>query len=353
MNFEIDVYISYAHLDDQPLTSEQPGWVSQFHAYLDKALTWKLGYRARIWRDLRLSGNESYANESAEALGKVAILVTVLSPCYVESEWCRREIEEFCRRAEQNGGVVVDKRPRIFKVIKRPTKSHESHLPVFMKDVLGYEFFIDKDGRALELDPAWPDQAQRFAERIKLLANDIGDLLGKLRSQDARSPSSLNSQSPLASPTSEQVHAPSLSSTEEHMRKNGVFVCYAREDERFALELAGRIKDSGILVWIDQWDIAEGDDWDRAIDDALYTSPGFLIVLSQTAIQSNEVRGELRAALNEKKYIFPVLYQDCPRPPRELLNIQWTDLRSKGLTDETAVQSLVTKIKAKLNQKET
>lgn len=180
MNYEKDLFISYAHLDDQPLTPQQQGWVSQFHAYLDKALTWNLGHKPAIWRDQRLTGNEKFSNEIAEQLGKAAILISVLSPCYVESDWCRQEIEEFCKAAEQNGKVVVGNKPRIFKVIKRPPKSEEPPLPPFMRDVLGYEFYIDKDGRPLELDPAWPDQIQRFNEKIQFLAYDIREFIDRL-----------------------------------------------------------------------------------------------------------------------------------------------------------------------------
>ena len=193
MNYEKDLFISYAHLDDQPLTPQQQGWVSQFHAYLEKALTWNLGHPATIWRDRRLSGNEIFSNEIAEQLAKSAILVSVLSPCYVESEWCKREIDEFCKAAEQNGKVVVGNRPRIFKVIKRPPKSQEPPLPPFMRDVLGYEFYVDKDGRPLELDPAWPDQIQQFKEKVECLAYDIGELIEHLHDI---SPSSARSSSP-------------------------------------------------------------------------------------------------------------------------------------------------------------
>lgn len=180
MNYEKDLFISYAHLDDQPLAPQQRGWVSQFHAYLEKALTWNLGHPATIWRDQRLTGSEIFSNEIAEQLGKSAILVSVLSPCYVESEWCKREIDEFCKAAEQNGKVVVGNKPRIFKVIKRPPKSQEPPLPPFMRDVLGYEFYVDKDGRPLELDPAWPDQIQKFKEKVECLAYDIGELIEHL-----------------------------------------------------------------------------------------------------------------------------------------------------------------------------
>jgi len=34
MTFEQHVFISYAHIDNQPLTTGQQGWISQFHASL-------------------------------------------------------------------------------------------------------------------------------------------------------------------------------------------------------------------------------------------------------------------------------------------------------------------------------
>lgn len=185
MNYEKDVFISYAHLDNQPLTPEQQGWVSQFHASLERALTWNLGHKAAIWRDRKLCGNDIFPQEIVAQLANVAILVSVLSPCYVESEWCRREVEEFCKAAEHNGKIVVGNKPRIIKVIKRPPKSQE-HLPPFMKDVIGYEFYIDKDGRPLELDPAWgPDLAQQFTQKINDLAYDIWKLIENLDSTTA------------------------------------------------------------------------------------------------------------------------------------------------------------------------
>jgi len=52
-----------------------------------------------------------------------------------------------------------------------------------------------------------------------------------------------------------------------------------------------------------------------------------LIVLSPAAVASNEVRGELRAALNLSKTIVPVLYQPC-EIPRQLQNVQYLDLSS-------------------------
>jgi hypothetical protein len=34
-----------------------------------------------------------------------------------------------------------------------------------------------------------------------------------------------------------------------------VFICYDREDEEFVLKLAASLKNRGVPVWLDQWDI--------------------------------------------------------------------------------------------------
>lgn len=124
-----------------------------------------------------------------------------------------------------------------------------------------------------------------------------------------------------------------------------LFICYAREDEVFALNLADKLKDAGVPVWIDKRDIPRGADWDLAIEDALHDASQFLIILSPTSVKKREVRGELRVALDENKRIFPVLYQPC-RIPRQLRLLQWTDFTQNGLDDEATFQSLVRDLKA-------
>lgn len=119
-----------------------------------------------------------------------------------------------------------------------------------------------------------------------------------------------------------------------------VFICYAREDEEFALALAAQLKQRGIDIWIDQFNIEYGVDWDRAIDNALYDCGILLIILSPASVDSDEVRSELRVALNERRQIVPVLYQPC-RIPRQLLHRQRADFTAHGPDDAQALQRLV------------
>lgn len=181
MNYEKDVFISYAHLDDQPLTRQQQGWVSQFHESLTTALGY-CGHKAVIWRDQKLSGNDLFNKEIVEQLAKAAILVSVLSPAYVASEYCRKEIEEFYRAAEQNGMITVGNKSRIIKVIKRPF-DNEEYLPPFMKgkEIEGYQFYKLENDNPLELDPSLGvELAQGYARQILKLAKDISELIDRL-----------------------------------------------------------------------------------------------------------------------------------------------------------------------------
>jgi hypothetical protein len=111
------------------------------------------------------------------------------------------------------------------------------------------------------------------------------------------------------------------------------FVCYARHDEVFVLRIAAAMRDRGVRIWIDQWNIEPGTDWNRSIDGALKACSTFLIVLSPEAVESDEVRGELRAALNHHKRVIPVLYRPCEIPTRLLLTQYLDFTQPPGASD--------------------
>ena len=179
-SFEKDLFISYAHLDNQPLTPEKKGWISRFHASLEALLSMRLGQAAKIWRDDKLQGNDVFADEIVDQFGQTAVLVSVLTPRYLNSEWCTKEIAEFCKSMEQSGGVVFENKARIFKVLKAPVETEES-LPPVMKDLLGYEFFVIEGETPLELDAAYGEKyAQAYNRKVGKLAWDIKDLLKTL-----------------------------------------------------------------------------------------------------------------------------------------------------------------------------
>ncbi len=188
MEFENDIFVSYAHIDNLPLTEGDKGWISSFHRALEVRLGQLLGKQPRIWRDPKLQGNDYFADKLVERLPKVALLVSIFSPRYVKSEWCLRELTEFLKASEVSGGARVADKARVFKVVKTPIPFEEH--PLEVQGLLGYDFFTVEptSGRARELDQRADPEAQRqYWARLDDLAHDISDLLKTLESAGAAS----------------------------------------------------------------------------------------------------------------------------------------------------------------------
>jgi len=189
MKFEHDLFISYAHIDNQTLGAEQEGWISSFHRSLEVRLAQLRGFESRIWRDPKLQGNDYFADTLIERFPQVGAIVSILSPRYVRSEWCLRELETFCQESEKTGGPRIGDKSRIFKVVKTPV-SLDQH-PAEIRDVLGYEFYtLDPEtGRAREFgQQAGPELAGRYWAKLDDLAHDIAHLLDLLGGEEGAAP---------------------------------------------------------------------------------------------------------------------------------------------------------------------
>jgi len=175
MAFEHDFLISYAHIDNEPLIAGEQGWISELHRLLEIRVGQVRGQKPKIWRDQKLQGNDAFADTILERLPRIAALVSVLSPRYVQSEWCNRELKEFYRIAEHSGGALIGDKGRIFKVMKTPVS--QERLPEEVQPMLGYEFFVyDEAGRPRELSQDYGKE-RTFLTKLDDLAFDIAQLL--------------------------------------------------------------------------------------------------------------------------------------------------------------------------------
>ena len=141
--FTDDVFISYRHLDNELLDEQGKGWIDNFHERFESVLGEAMGYEPSIWRDPRLPGNVYFADVLEERIRNTAVVISILSPGYLQSEWCMGELREFCRLADNTGGLLAGDKMRIFKVVKTHI-DREQHPLEFQKQ-LGYEFYeLDK-----------------------------------------------------------------------------------------------------------------------------------------------------------------------------------------------------------------
>jgi hypothetical protein len=119
-----------------------------------------------------------------------------------------------------------------------------------------------------------------------------------------------------------------------------VFICYSRKDEDFTLKLAANLKREGVPVWLDQWDIPSGANWNRTIEKALKECTHLLVILSRSSAESDEVQSEWLSALDEGKLVVPVLYQPCQIPFR-LKSIQYIDFTSRSPDDKESLGQIL------------
>ena len=83
-------------------------------------------------------------------------MISVVSPPFIKSDVCRREVEQFWNGAEQTGGRYIEDKSRLLKVLK--TAVSEQQMPRQLVDIFsplfGFEFFeLDAEtGRVREFD---------------------------------------------------------------------------------------------------------------------------------------------------------------------------------------------------------
>ncbi len=177
-----DVFISYRQLDNDLRDDGGKGWIDNFHERFESVLGEALGYAPEIWRDTRLQGNVYFAGELLERIKKTAVLVSILSPGYLKSDWCLSELREFCRVAEETGGLLVNGNMRVFKIVKTHVDLAQ-HPPEFQKQ-LGYEFYeMDKMTQrpvAFRQDLG-RNRDQRYWSKLDDLAWDVKQVLSSIK----------------------------------------------------------------------------------------------------------------------------------------------------------------------------
>ncbi|MCP4043363.1 MAG: toll/interleukin-1 receptor domain-containing protein [Gammaproteobacteria bacterium] len=116
--FEYDIFISYTHKDNVSMGSE-PGWVKQFHDFLEKWLENRRGLSGlRVWRANELDGNTRFDVAIEDKLKKSALFFALHSRNYPKSDYCRKELDWFHQHnGDRPGGLMVGDRTRIFNIL--------------------------------------------------------------------------------------------------------------------------------------------------------------------------------------------------------------------------------------------
>ena len=181
---EHHVFISYAHLDNKPLPTSAKGWVSYFDEALTNLLSQQIGKEAKVWRDPQMERNAIFNEEIFNNLLQSRTLVSVVSPRYIESDYCLDELEKFLEKKP----AIGSKSP-VFKVVKTFLELDE--MPEIFRDVNGFYFYtIDEETkRPRELRLEYGETfKQEFFLRVSDLAYEIAKLLETMDKAQPQAP---------------------------------------------------------------------------------------------------------------------------------------------------------------------
>lgn len=197
MPFTYDIFISYAHLDDLSPTGDEKGWIDLLHERLSVLVSQAVGSELSIWRDgHNLQGNDVLQGAIGEGITQSLLLVPIISPRYVQSDWCNREMAAFYASPPPPQAAAPGFRSRVFKVLKTPLPAPLKNLePEPIRNLIGYQFFgqNDSDGQLYEFNSDPHDKS--YWTMLNRLVSDISRTLIELKYSSTSSPAAASDAS--------------------------------------------------------------------------------------------------------------------------------------------------------------
>jgi hypothetical protein len=113
-----------------------------------------------------------------------------------------------------------------------------------------------------------------------------------------------------------------------------VFVAYVAEDLKLARRLCEALSKAGCSPWLDKDKLMPGQNWPRALDNAIEISDAFIACFSSRSIDKrSQFQSELRFALEcarrvplEAPFLVPVRFEACLVPRSISDQVQYVDL---------------------------
>jgi hypothetical protein len=118
-----------------------------------------------------------------------------------------------------------------------------------------------------------------------------------------------------------------------------VFLSHNSRDKPAVEEIATRLRDRGLRVWLDEDELRPGFPWQEGLEEGVRASRSVAVFVGKDGMgawQEPEMRAFLARARREEIPVIPVLLPGCPDSPQLSLFLEamtWVDLRD-GLTDE-------------------
>ncbi|MFN7926483.1 MAG: TIR domain-containing protein [Blastocatellia bacterium] len=175
--YKNDVFISFTHDDNRPPLPGVKGWIDSLHEALGNRFKEFYAKDLKIWRDLSLKGGDLLEPALAEQVHNSALLVSVLSPNYFNSEWCKKERIAFTLSAKRKGGLMIGTSLRSLNVVKTKLLPGQ-HLQELQESLI-FPFYRINQLNDTTIDFRPETNQREFIETVERLVHAIGDLLAR------------------------------------------------------------------------------------------------------------------------------------------------------------------------------
>ena len=191
-----------------------------------------------------------------------------------------------------------------------------------------------------ELNPDVPPELEEII--LKLLAKAPGercqsaaDLLAALNmlKETVSLPSAIPEMARTADAGREREPAASILQGKIETSDFDVFLCYNSEDKLAVKEIGERLRERGILPWLDEWELQPGLPWQRLLEQQIGQIKSAAVFVGKGGIgpwQRQELDAFLREFAHRRCPVIPVLLPDAPTEPKLpifLRGMTWVDFR--------------------------
>ena len=312
--FDFDIYISSASLDNQTSPWESHGWVDQFYQALGIELSRRIGRHNAVstWRNTR--EYDEFDDDIENAIERSALFVALISPAYLQSDFCKKELQTFSEKAAASGyGLSVHERSRIFPVLMNRVPLNEWPRAIAELGIMGFTFYVDSENWHLaDMGHPTDPRHQDFQEQIRRLAQEIFRALKSFEYPPAEETVPLPTPEPAQSASS------------------AIFISYRRgESTPYAGRLYDRLADhfGEDRVFMDLDTIEPGDDFVEVITNYVSSCSILIALIHKTWLDVKDdenrqrlhnpedfVRLEISIALQRGIRVIPVLVQGASMP---------------------------------------
>jgi len=179
-----DIFISYAHVDNQPIQDKTKGWVIAFIDQLKIYLDGMLGRKdsVEIWYDKRkIDGSQFFDKTIEDNVLNSALFISILSNGYLQSDYCLKELCCFNQKIVNDSiGIETGDRSRIFSALI--TNIDYNLFPDGIKGTTGFVFHENNSNEdyCFPVDPSGNEFIMQIRSFVNALFKSLKSIKCKL-----------------------------------------------------------------------------------------------------------------------------------------------------------------------------